>query len=138
MKPDAKELTDEEALAKAKDLVKQLEGGADFATVANKESDDTGSNKNGGDLPTFRHGQMVPQFETAAFALEPGKISQPVKSQFGYHIIKVETKSYKKYEDVKAEIDKKIRPEQSQKAIEDLQKKANVVMDPTYFGTAKQ
>ncbi len=137
-KPGAKELTDAEALAKAESLEKQLQAGADFAELATKESDDTGSAAKGGDLGTFHKGQMVPAFEQAAFATEPGKITAPVKSQFGYHIIKVESKSVKSFDDVKAEIEKKIRPQEAQKALDDLQNKAHAVMDPTYFGTAKQ
>jgi hypothetical protein len=60
--------------------------------VAKVETEDTGSKAQGGDLGTFPKGRMVPEFENAAFALEVGKISQPVKSSFGYHLIKVESK----------------------------------------------
>ncbi|HWE48973.1 MAG TPA: peptidylprolyl isomerase [Bryobacteraceae bacterium] len=138
LKPGQKELTDAEALAKAQDLEKQIQGGADFAALAMKESDDTGSGANGGDLGTFRHGQMVGEFDQAAFALEPGKVSAPVKSQFGYHIIKLESKSAKSFEEMKPDIEKRLKPQMAQKALDDLEKKSNVVMDPTYFNTAKQ
>ena len=83
LKTGQKDLTEAEAFAKAQELEKELKGGADFNAIANKESDDSSGGQNGGDLPTFHHGQMVPAFETAAFAMEPGKISEPVKSQFG-------------------------------------------------------
>jgi peptidyl-prolyl cis-trans isomerase C len=138
LKPGQKDLTEAEALAKTEDLEKQLKAGADFAALATKESDDTGSGNNGGDLGTFHRGQMVPEFDTAAFALEPGKMSGPVKSQFGYHIIKLESKSTKSFDDVKADLEKKLKPEQAQKTLDDLQKKTTVVMDPTYFNIAKQ
>jgi hypothetical protein len=138
LKPGQKDLTEAEALAKAEDLEKQLKGGADFAALATRESDDTGSGNNGGDLGTFRRGQMVAQFDDAAFALEPGKMSGPVKSQFGYHIIKLESKSTKSFDEVKTDLEKKLKPEQAQKALDDLQKKTTVVMDPTYFNIAKQ
>jgi parvulin-like peptidyl-prolyl isomerase len=138
LKPGQKDLTETDAFAKAQDLEKQLQAGADFATLAAKESDDAGSGNNGGDLGTFHHGQMVPSFEQAAFALEPGKISDPVKSEFGYHIIKLESKSIKSFDDVKGDLEKKLKPEQAQKAMDELQKKGNVVMDPVYFNTAKQ
>ncbi|MDR3702580.1 MAG: peptidylprolyl isomerase [Candidatus Sulfopaludibacter sp.] len=138
LKAGAKDLSDEEALAKAQDIEKQLQAGGDFAALAAKESDDANSAQSGGDLPSFHHGQMVPSFEQAAFALDPGKISDPVKSQFGYHIIKLESKSTKSFEDAKPEIMKKLKPEQVQKAMDDLQKRTNVVLDPAYFGTAKQ
>jgi parvulin-like peptidyl-prolyl isomerase len=138
LRPGTKELTEAEALAKAQDIEKQLQAGADFAVLANKESDDVSAGQAGGDLPTFHHGQMVPAFEQAAFAMEPGKISEPVKSQFGFHIIKLESKSVKSFDEVKGDLDKKLKPELVQKAMDDLQKRATVVLDPTYFGTAKQ
>jgi peptidyl-prolyl cis-trans isomerase D len=73
----------------AKDIYKRLKEGADFAELAKTSSKDTGSGVNGGDLGWFGKGQMVPEFEEAAFKLKVGEISEPVKSQFGYHIIQV-------------------------------------------------
>ena len=73
----------------AKDIEKQLSGGASFEDLAKAKSIDTGSGAQGGDLGFFAKGQMVKEFEDAAFALEIGKISAPVKSQYGWHIIKV-------------------------------------------------
>lgn len=128
-----KELTEQEALAKAQEIRQKLVGGADFATLASQESDDTGSKANGGDLNFFRHGQMVPPFEEAAFALKVGEISQPVKTPFGYHIIKVEAR--KSFEDVKADVEKKMRAESAQKSLADLEKKEGVTLDPEFFGT---
>jgi parvulin-like peptidyl-prolyl isomerase len=80
---------DAQAKAKAQDVLKQLQGGADFATLAAKYSDDPGSKDKGGDLGWFGKGQMVPEFEQAAFSLQPRQISGLVKSQYGYHIIQV-------------------------------------------------
>ena len=78
--------------AEAEAIIKELEGGADFAELAKQKS--TGpSGPKGGDLGTFGKGQMVPAFEAAAFALEKGAFSkEPVQTQFGFHIIKVEDK----------------------------------------------
>ncbi len=75
--------------AQAQDLYQQLLDGADFAAMATEHSEDAGTSANGGDLDWFERGRMVPEFEEAAFALEIGEISEPVKSQFGYHIIQL-------------------------------------------------
>ena len=74
----------------AKDIIKQLEGGADFATVAKEKSTDPSAKQNGGDLGYFTASEMVPEFSQAVFAMEKGESSKaPVKSQFGWHVIKV-------------------------------------------------
>lgn len=71
----------------------ELDAGGDFAAIAQEKSIDPGSGANGGDLGFFAKGMMVPEFETAAFALaNPGDVSAPVQSQFGWHIIKLEEK----------------------------------------------
>jgi peptidyl-prolyl cis-trans isomerase D len=79
---------DAEVKAKAEGILKQLKGGADFAELAKKFSQDTGSATLGGMLPPFSRGQMVKEFEDAAFSLKPGETSGLVRTQFGYHIIR--------------------------------------------------
>ncbi len=76
---------------KAKELIAKLNAGGDFAALAKENSKDPGS-ADGGDLGYFTKEQMVPEFAEAAFKLDKGKISDPVKSQFGFHIIKLEDK----------------------------------------------
>lgn len=83
---------EEKILKKAEEIVLRLKKGEDFAKLAKEFSEDTGSKDKGGDLGVFGRGQMVKEFEESAFSLKPGDISAPVKSQFGYHIIKVEQK----------------------------------------------
>lgn len=91
--------------AKAQDLLKQLKNGADFAELAKKYSDDTGSGQNGGDLDWIVKGQTVPEFEKAAFSLKPKELNGVVTTQYGYHIIQVlekEAAHVKPFEEVKA------------------------------------
>jgi peptidyl-prolyl cis-trans isomerase C len=79
----------EKAKAKAQDLLKQLKGGADFAKLAREQSQDPGTAPGGGDLGFFPKGQMDPAFETAAFNMKAGGVSEVVESQFGFHLIKL-------------------------------------------------
>jgi peptidyl-prolyl cis-trans isomerase C len=91
----------------AKAVEEELKKGADFAELAKKKSKDPGAS-DGGDLGFFTKDQMVPEFSAVAFALEPGKISDPVKSQFGWHVIKVEEKRKRKapdFDQVKSQIE---------------------------------
>jgi len=77
----------------AKAVIAELDGGGDFAEIAKEQSKDPGSGANGGDLGFIMKGQTVPEFETAAFALEVGEVTkEPVQSQFGWHVIKLEEK----------------------------------------------
>src|ERR1700735_4098760 len=91
----------------AKAVEEELKKGADFAELAKKKSKDPGAS-DGGDLGFFTKDQMVPEFSAVAFALEPGKVSDPVKTQFGWHVIKVEEKRNRKapdFEQVKPQIE---------------------------------
>ncbi len=92
---------------KANEVKAKLLAGSDFAEMAKEYSTDTSNNEKGGELGFFAKGAMVPEFENAAFSLEIGKISEPIKTQFGYHIIKVEEKKPAKvatYEDSKTKV----------------------------------
>jgi peptidyl-prolyl cis-trans isomerase C len=93
--------------AEAKDVLAKLKGGADFEKLAREISVDPSAKTNGGDLEYFTKGQMVAEFSDAAFKLNKGELSEPVKSQFGFHVIKVEDKRQKPvptYESVKDQV----------------------------------
>ncbi len=118
-----------QALAKAQDLAKQAKAGADFAQLAMKNSDDTSNAPKGGDLGWFVRGQMVGEFDKAAFAMNAGQISDVVTTEFGYHIIKVEEKEkarIKPFEEVKADLESQLK---KQRVTEKMQTTADQVHD---------
>src|SRR5512146_328214 len=97
-----------EAEDKIKGVIVRLKKGEDFAKVAGEVTEDPSGKANGGDLGYFTKEQMVPEFSEAAFKLDKGQISDPVKTQFGWHVLKVEDKRVKpapKFEDVKPQIE---------------------------------
>ena len=103
---------DEKAAKEAEDKAKAVEArlakGEDFAKIANELTEDPSGKANGGDLGYFTKEQMVPEFANVAFSLDKGKVSAPGKTQFGWHVIKVEDKREKpkpKFEEVKPQIE---------------------------------
>ncbi|RID98846.1 peptidylprolyl isomerase [Simplicispira hankyongi] len=112
--------TDEAAKTKAEEVLKELRAGGDFAALAQKYSTDTGSAAKGGDLGFFAHGRMVPSFEEAAFALKNvGDLSEPVKSQFGYHILQLQGKrpaGVQPFDDIRDALIAEIRAKAAQDA----------------------
>jgi len=106
--PTGDDKAGKEAEDKVKAVIVRLKKGEDFAKVAGEVTEDPSGKANGGDLGYFTKEQMVPEFSEAAFKLEPGQVSDPVKTQFGWHVIKVEDKRTKpapKFEDVKPQIE---------------------------------
>ncbi len=102
----------------AQEIRKQLDEGADFAELAAEKSTDKGTASKGGDLGYFERGRMVPEFEEACFNLEIGGVSEPIKTRFGYHIIKLEDKKEagtKEFYEVSDEIKKKLLSGKQQK-----------------------
>ncbi len=124
------------ARAKAEDLLEQIKNGADFAELAGANSG-CPSSARGGDLGFFSRGQMVPDFEETAFALEVGQVSDVVETKFGYHIIKVTDKKEagtKAFEQVKDDLMEmltaKKQSELAEQYIESLKAEANIVYPP--------
>jgi len=104
---------------KAKEIKKKLAEGADFAELARSESTDPMSAAEGGDLGFFARGRMVAEFEKAAFAMSPGQTSAPVKSEYGYHIIRVTDRKdahEATFDDVKDDIERTIKGNQAKSA----------------------
>jgi peptidyl-prolyl cis-trans isomerase D len=105
--PDA---TDEEVAAveeRARAVLERLRAGEEFAVVAEETSEDPGSKANGGDLGFFRRGQMVGAFDEVAFSLEPGTLSEPVRSEYGFHLIRVEERKpaqQRSFEEVRGDL----------------------------------
>jgi len=96
--------------ATAKDIKAKLDAGEDFAELAKEHSTDPGSAAKGGDLDFFGQGAMVPEFEEAAYALDVNEISEPVKSQHGWHIIKVTEKKEKgSFEDMREDLEYELK-----------------------------
>lgn len=118
----------------AKALFEQIAHDGDFADLAKKHSKDPGSGAKGGDLGYFGRGQMVPVFEKTAFSLPVGEVSQPVQSQFGWHIIKVVDKRDRKpppFEAVKEQIVAQLMHEKAKQMAEALRSGAKIeYLDP--------
>ncbi len=120
-------LVEEEAQAKA--VAERLKKGEDFAKVAAELSKDPGSGKEGGSLGWFSKERMVPEFAEAAFKLEKGQVSEPVKSQFGWHVIRLEDRRSKPlpaFDEVKPQIDQYLERKAQQDTILALRENAKI------------
>ena len=119
----------------AKAIEAQLKDGGDFAAIAKEKSTDTASGAQGGELGWFGLGRMVPEFETAVSSLEPGQISDPVKTQFGWHIVKLNEKrdsAPPPLDEVRADFENQIRQEAFQARVAELRAAATIdKVEPT-------
>ena len=105
---------DSEALQKARDAATRARQGQDFAALAQELSDDPGSASRGGDLGEFGRGRMVPAFDEAVFSQPIGEISDPIRTQFGYHVIKVNSREVRPFEAVRSELRDEVLAERLQ------------------------
>lgn len=113
----------------AKAIKAELDQGGDFAAIAKEKSIDPGSGAKGGDVGTFKEGDMVGEFWKGAKALEVGQISEPIKSQFGYHIIKLTDKKepgLSPYEEVQPQVEEAVVNEAYQKKMTEIEKNTGV------------
>jgi len=131
--PAKPKLTEEQAKAKAEEIRTKLVAGADFAEMAKKESDDTGSGSRGGDLGSFSRGQMVPEFEKAAFDGKVGEIGPVVRTQFGYHIIQVQERKTQALADVRSQLEKELRQTQLQAKLDSMKESGKITFNEVYF-----
>jgi len=114
---------------KAKEIKEKLKNGGDFAQLAKENSKDPGSKETGGDLGFFSRGQMVPQFEDVVFKLQKGDVSDPVQTQFGWHLIKLTDKRAKQppaFDVVKDRIMQSMLLQKASKEAIDLRSKAKI------------
>ena len=128
------EKADKEAEAKAKAVVARLGKGEDFQKVANELTEDPSGKSNGGDLGYFTKEQMVPEFAVVAFSQDKGKVSAPVKTQFGWHVIKTEDKRSKpkpSFEDVKPQIEQFVARKAQADLVTKLRADAKIVKNYT-------
>ena len=129
-----------ETEAEAEEVHKALKGGADFAELAREKSIDPSAQTNGGDLGFFTWGKMVPEFQEAAFSLKDGEISRPVKTSYGWHIIKVlerRPKEQPAFEESKSMIQNKVEGEKREKRVKEyflqLRKKVGFALSPDAY-----
>lgn len=123
IEPNAAPAVDAAVKLKAEGLVAQLRAGADFGALAKANSADPGSAVKGGDVGFFERGQMVPEFEQKAFALKIGEISEPVRTSYGYHILKVlerRAEGYKPFEEVRGQLQSQLLEDQAKNQAREL------------------
>lgn len=124
VKKDSTKVDTVAALALIKNIKQQLDNGADFAELAKKYSEDPSTKQNGGDLGYFERRQMVKEFDDAAFKLNVGQVSDIIKSQFGYHLIKLTDKTaYPSFEEEKDNLKKIFQKTRYEQAYSDYLKK---------------
>jgi peptidyl-prolyl cis-trans isomerase C len=123
-----------EAEDKAKAVIARLAKGEDFQKIANELTEDPSGKTNGGDLGYFTKEQMVPEFANVAFSQDKGKVSAPVKTQFGWHIIKTEDKRAKpkpSFDDVKPQIEQFVARKAQADLVTQLRTEAKIVKNYT-------
>jgi parvulin-like peptidyl-prolyl isomerase len=126
-------LTQEQAAAKAAELYRQIQSGADFAQVARQNSDDVQSAANGGKLGPYSPGRLPQEIDAQVSRLRPGQVSGPILSQFGIHLFKVGSATPVPLAQIKPQLTAQLQRENAFKRVEELRKTAKVDFDPKFF-----
>jgi len=132
-RPGHTALPEAQVMVQAREIVKQLRAGANFAAMAVKYSDDVGSIERGGDLGTFGRGMLPPEIEGRVFSLKDGEISDPVPSRFGVHIFLVRKHGTQPIEQVRNAIAQRVRNQNTLDRVEGLRRAAKVDFDMKVF-----
>lgn len=122
-----------QAMARAKEIVKQLRAGANFSQGALQLSDDVATAERGGDLGTFGRGTLPPELEQHVFGMKEGEISDPMPSRFGVHIFRVGKRGTQAIEQARPAIARRVQQQNTLDRIEVLRKQAKVDFDPQFF-----
>lgn len=134
--PPARE---ERVLAAIRELrTRIVEGGEDFATLAREHSNDPRTAQRGGDMGFFGRGDMVPPFEEAAYGLEPGEVSEPVRTSYGYHLIRLEERRTPTEEQFRDRLERQRGAQALSEYIANLEKRANPRVDPEAVGAVRR
>ena len=128
----------EQAMQKANAIEAQIKGGTPFDQLARNVSDDQSTAANGGKLGALPPGSLPAELQAAIDKLQPGQVSQPVRSQYGIHIFRVDSRHPQSYEDVKPVLQRRAQQTTVTAAVDRLQKSAKVDLDPNFFGAAEK
>ena len=134
--PSRAALPEAEARKKLEDLRKQIQGGADFAQLAQQYSEDLNTAGAGGDLGYINRQKVVPPIANAAYALAPGEVSDIIQSPYGLELIKVEDHRVKPLAEVRKNLEAQIRRTKADQAIQELVSQYKVVVDNDYFSSS--
>jgi peptidyl-prolyl cis-trans isomerase C len=134
--PSRAALPEAEARKKLEDLRKQIQGGADFAQLAQQYSEDLNTAGAGGDLGYINRQKVVPPIANAAYALAPGEVSDIIQSPYGLELIKVEDHRVKPLAEVRKDLEAQIRRTKVDQAIQELVSQYKVVVDNDYFSSS--
>jgi peptidyl-prolyl cis-trans isomerase C len=131
-------LSRQDAMKKAQGIAQQLKGGADFAKLAQQNSDDVGSADRGGVLGPFSPGMLPPELEARVTQLQPGQPSDPIPSRYGIHIFKIGAHTTQPLEQVRPAITQRVQQKATLDKVEQLRKASKIEFDPKFFPDANK